>query len=43
LGDGVSLDDTPVHYGVQLAERNEPKHDQHTRPTIIDPSTQSFN
>jgi hypothetical protein len=38
LGDGVSLDDTPVHYGVQIAERNELKPSQRPRPSIIYPN-----
>jgi len=38
LGDGVSLDDAPVHYGVQFAEKSEPKPNQRPRPSIIYPS-----
>ena len=38
LGDGVSMDDTPVHYGVQFGERNEPKPDPRPRPSIIYPN-----
>jgi hypothetical protein len=38
LGDGVSMDDTPVHYGVQCGERNEPKPTQRPRPSIIYPN-----
>ena len=39
LGDGVSLDDTPVHYGVQFAEK-ESKPSERRRPTIIYPPPQ---
>ena len=38
LGDGVSLDDAPVHYGVQFVEGNEPKPNQRPRPSIIYPN-----
>jgi hypothetical protein len=38
LGDGVSLDDSPVHYGVQVAERNELKPNQRPQPSIIYPN-----
>jgi hypothetical protein len=38
LGDGVSLDDTPVHYGVQFAAKTEPKPNQRPRPSIIYPN-----
>ena len=37
LGDGVSLDETLVHYGVQFAEKKESKSSQRPRPTIIYP------
>jgi hypothetical protein len=37
LGDGVSLDDTPVHFGVQYGERSESKPIQRPRPSIIYP------
>jgi hypothetical protein len=39
LGDGVSLDDTPVHYGVQFVEENEAKPNQRPRPSIIYPNS----
>jgi hypothetical protein len=39
LGDGVSMDDTPVHYGVQFGERNEPKPNPRSRPSIIYPNS----
>jgi hypothetical protein len=37
LGGGVSLDATPVHYGVQFGERSEPKPNPRPRPSIIYP------
>ena len=36
--DGVSLDDTPAHEGVQSGKRNEPKPNQRPRPSIIYPN-----
>ena len=41
LGDGVSLDDTLVHYGVQFAEKPESKPIQRRRPSIIYPPQQN--
>jgi hypothetical protein len=38
LGDGVSVDDTLVHYGVQFAEGKGAKPHQRTRPSIIYPA-----
>jgi hypothetical protein len=38
LGDGVSMDDTPVHYGVQITEKSPPKPKQRPRPSIIYPN-----
>ena len=40
LGDGVSLDDTLVHYGVQFAEGKESKPIERRRPSIIYPPQQ---
>jgi hypothetical protein len=40
LGDGVSLDDTLVHYGVQFADGKESKPIERRRPSIIYPPQQ---
>ncbi len=40
LGDGVSIDDTLVHYGVQFADRNQAKPTPRRRPSIIYPPQQ---
>jgi hypothetical protein len=41
LGDGVSLDDTLVHYGVQFADGKGAKPAPRRRPTIIYPRQQN--
>lgn len=41
LGDGVSLDDTLVHYGVQFAKQPESKPIQRRQPSIIYPPQQN--
>ena len=43
LGDGVSLDNTLVHYGVQIAAMPTPRPDPRPRPSIIYPEPQQRN